>query len=68
MTDSEKLDLILAEMQSMKTEMQTMKTDMQDMKQKITKIDLVIENEVRVNIQRVAEGHEAEQRSGNVVN
>lgn len=57
MTDSEKLDLILAEMQSMKTEMQTMKTDMQDMKQKITKIDLVIENEVRVNIQRVAEGH-----------
>lgn len=50
MTDSEKLDLILAEMQ-------TMKTDMQDMKQKITKIDLVMENEVRVNIQRVAEGH-----------
>lgn len=35
MTDSEKLDLILAEMQDMKTEMQ-------DMKQKITEIDLVI--------------------------
>ena len=35
MTDSEKLDLILAEMQSMKTEMQTMKTDMQDKKQKL---------------------------------
>ena len=71
MTDSEKLDLLLAEMQGMKTEMQgmktdiqdmktemqDMKTDIQDMKQKITKIDLTLENEIRVNIQRVAEGH-----------
>ena len=57
MTDSEKLDLIISEMRDMKTEMQDMKTDIKDMKQKITKIDLTIENELRVNIQRVAEGH-----------
>ncbi len=64
MTDSEKLDLLLSEMQSMKSEMQSMKSEMQSMKsemqevkQKITKIDLTIENEIRVNIQRVAEGH-----------
>lgn len=32
MTDSEKMDLLLAEMQSMKTEMQGMKTEIQAMK------------------------------------
>ena len=71
MTDSEKLDLLLSEMQSMKTDMQDMKADMQNMKadmqtltqrvtyieNKVTKIDLTIENELRVNIQRVADGH-----------
>ena len=50
MTDSEKLDLLLSELQSMKQ-------DITDIKQKTTKIDLTIENELRVNIQRVAEGH-----------
>ncbi len=71
MTDSEKLDLMLSEMQSMKTDMQNMKTDMQSMKSdmqelkgkvsaienKVTDIGLTLENEIRVNIQRVAEGH-----------
>lgn len=71
MTDSEKLDLLLAEMQNMKSDMQDMKSDMQnvksdmqnvkndlnDVKQKVTNIDLTLENEIRVNIQRVAEGH-----------
>lgn len=85
MTDSEKLELILSEMQSMKTEVQGMKTEMQDMKtevqgiktemqdmktemqdmkedlqevkQRVVKTDLAIENEIRVNIQRIAEGH-----------
>ncbi len=32
MTDSEKLNLIITEIQGMKTDMQDMKTDMQDMK------------------------------------
>ncbi|MBD5544216.1 MAG: hypothetical protein HDR01_08280 [Lachnospiraceae bacterium] len=64
MSDSEKLDLILSDMQDMKTDMQDMKNeiqgvkgDMQEVKQKVTKIDLALENEIRINIQRVAEGH-----------
>lgn len=71
MADSEKLDLILSEMQGMKTEMQGIKTEMQgiktdvqDLKQRtanietsVTDIKLILENEIRVNIQRVAEGH-----------
>ncbi len=78
MTDSEKLDLILSEMQNSKTEMQNMKTEMQNMKtdiqsvksdtqelkekvsvieNKVVDIKLTLENEIRVNIQRVAEGH-----------
>lgn len=43
MTDSEKLDLLLKDVTEMKT-------DVKDVK-------LTIENEIRVNIQRVAEGH-----------
>lgn len=43
MTDSEKLDLLLSNMQRMQTD--------------ITDIKLTLENEIRVNIQRVAEGH-----------
>lgn len=64
MTDSEKLELILTkiqdmntEIQDMKTEIQDIKTDVQDVKQCVTKTDLTIENEIRVNIQRIAEGH-----------
>lgn len=43
MTDSEKLDLLLSNMQKMQND--------------ITDMKLTIENEIRVNIQRVAEGH-----------
>ena len=78
MSDSEKLDLILSDMQVVKSEMQGMKNEIHDMKgdmqgmkneihdmkdnmqevrQKVSKIDLTMENEIRVNIQRVAEGH-----------
>ena len=64
MADSEKLDLILSEMQGIKTEMQGIKTDVQDLKQRtanietsVTDIKLILENEIRVNIQRVAEEH-----------
>ncbi|MDE6212665.1 MAG: hypothetical protein K2M70_04220 [Lachnospiraceae bacterium] len=85
MTDSAKLDLLLSEMQEMKTDMQEMKTGMQEMKQdihllkddtqtlkentqtltqkvdvieaKVIHTELILENEIRVNIQRVAEGH-----------
>lgn len=35
----------------------TLETDVSDIKQQVTKTSLTIENEIRVNIQRVAEGH-----------
>lgn len=71
MTDSEKLDLILSKMQGMETRMQGMETkmqgmetkmqimenDLQEVKQKTTNIDITLENEIRVNIRRIAEGH-----------
>ena len=50
MTDSEKLDLILSEMQVLKQRTTKIETN-------VTDIKLTLENEIRVNIQRVAEGH-----------
>lgn len=43
MTDSEKLDLILSKLDKVEND--------------VTDIKLTLENEIRVNIQRVAEGH-----------
>lgn len=71
MSESEKLDLILSEVQGMKEDIQGIKSEMQGMKediqnlkddmqkvnQKITVIHLILENDIRVSIQRVAEGH-----------
>lgn len=48
MTDSEKLDLILSEMQGMKSEMQ-------ELKQRVTGIELHLENATDKNIQLIAE-------------
>ncbi len=50
MTDSEKLDLLLSEMQELKQRTTNIETSVADIK-------LTLENEIRVNIQRVAEGH-----------
>ena len=62
MTDTEKLDLILSNMQDMKQEMQGMKQEMQDMKQdiqsltqRVTALELHIENGTDKNIQLIAE-------------
>lgn len=46
MTDSEKLDLIISKLEKL----DTIENDIKDIK-------LTIENEIRTNIQRVAEGH-----------
>lgn len=57
MTDSEKLDLVLEKMGILETKVDALESEVQEVKQKVTKIDLTIENEIRVNIRRVAEGH-----------
>lgn len=55
MTDSEKLDFLLTEMQGMKSEMQGMKSEMQEMNRRTTSIELHIENVTDKNIQLIAE-------------
>ena len=50
MTDSEKLDLILSKMHNIENELQ-------EVKKRVTNTDLILENEIRTNIKRVAEGH-----------
>lgn len=71
MTDTEKLDLILEKVGgleekvcglekkagSLEERMNILEADIKEVKQRVTKIDLTVENEIRVNIQRVAEGH-----------
>ncbi len=71
MTDSAKLDLLLSEMQEMKQDIHLLKDDTQKLKDdthalgqkvdviesKVIHTELILENEIRVNIQRVAEGH-----------
>ena len=55
MTDSQKLDLILSEMQGMKGEMQSMKGEMQKLNQRMTNLELHLENGTDKNIQLLAE-------------
>lgn len=50
MTDSEKLDLLLSNMQKMQT-------DIADISNKVKIIESTLENETNVNIKRIAEGH-----------
>ncbi len=57
MTDSEKLDLLLEKVNAMEARMGTMETELKTVREDVKGIKLVLENEIRVNIQRVAEGH-----------
>ena len=64
MTDIEMLDLIFSEIQGMKSDMNGLKSDINGLQQRTENIEtdvrdikLTLENEIRVNIQRVAEGH-----------
>lgn len=50
MTDSEKLDLLLKKVNTIEEKSNAIEIDVKDIK-------LTLENEIRVNIQRVAEGH-----------
>lgn len=71
MTDSEKMDLILEKigtldnrmdsfdkrLDSFDRRMDSFETSLQEVNQHTRNTDLIIENEIRVNIKRVAEGH-----------
>ena len=58
MTDvKSEMQVMKTDIGDMKSEIQDMQEDMREMNHKITKINLTIENEICVNIQRVAEGH-----------
>ncbi len=64
MTDSEKMDLLLEKMSNLESKMSNMESEISDIKtnnaeieKNLTSIKLTMENEIRVNIQRVAEGH-----------
>lgn len=71
MTDSEKLDLLLADMSGLKEDvsglkenvsslnhdMSAVKQDVKQLKYKVSRVELILENEIRESIQRVAEGH-----------
>ena len=53
----EKVSDLDAEVKGLDAKVNNLESDMREVKVKVTKIDLTIENEIRVNIQRVAEGH-----------
>lgn len=57
MTDSEKLDLLLEKVNMIETDVQELKYCTKNIEASVTGVKLTIENEIRVNIQRVAEGH-----------
>ncbi len=60
MTDSEKLDLILFRLEkldSLESDMQELKQRTENIDNKVINMELTLENEIRVNIKRIAEGH-----------
>ena len=64
MSEKEMLQKLLDKMENMETKMENMETKMdnmgrelKDVKDAVKYLQLTIENEVRVNIKRVAEGH-----------
>ena len=48
---------VKTELQEVKDDVQGMKTELQDVKFRVMKMETLMENEIRVNIQRVAEAH-----------
>lgn len=57
MTDSQKLDLLLSDMREVKTDVRLLKEKTEALENRTIHTELMLENEIRVNIQRVAEGH-----------
>jgi len=71
MTDSEKLDLLLKKVDNLDEKVNnldekvsnldekvsSLEINLQEVKKRVVKTELTVENEIRINIQRVAEGH-----------
>lgn len=57
MKDSQKLDLLLSDMREVKTDVRLLKEKTEALENRTIHTELMLENEIRVNIQRVAEGH-----------
>ena len=51
------VSVLKEDVNELKEELGEVKTDLCEVKGKVIKLELVLENEVRVNIKRVAEGH-----------
>ena len=56
-TMESKMDTMESKMDIMESKMDTMESNMDDMKSQISGINLILENEIRRNIQIIAEGH-----------
>lgn len=57
MSDNELLQAIYNDVQELKHDVQELKQKTSNIENDVTKMNLTLENEIRVNIQRVAEGH-----------
>lgn len=57
MTDSEKLDLLVEKVTGLDEKVTDLNERVTDLENNVTDIRLTLENEIRVNIQHVAEGH-----------
>ena len=64
MTENEKLDLVLEKVTAIDEKVETLDEKVENLDRRVARIEndvidikLTIENEIRVNIQRVAEGH-----------
>ncbi len=52
-----KVDNLETKVDDLDDRVERLESETKEIRQKVTKMDLVMENELRVNIQRVAEGH-----------
>ncbi|MCM1297610.1 MAG: hypothetical protein NC311_18890 [Muribaculaceae bacterium] len=53
----EEVSILKEDLKEVKEEVSILKEDLKEVKEEVTKTSLIIENELRVNIQRIAEGH-----------
>lgn len=53
----EKVDSLDKKVNSLDKKVDSLEVELGEVKQRVIKTDVIIENEIRVNIQRVAEGH-----------